>query len=87
MAVGTRLIVLDRDGVLNRTVPKPTEPRPDSPLALEEVELFPWVPEVLRALTAAGFGLVVASNQPAAASTEAPVAVGFGIGTHPKAYS
>jgi histidinol-phosphate phosphatase family protein len=67
MAVGTRLIVLDRDGVLNRTVPRPTEPRPDSPLALEEVELFPWVPEVLRALTAAGFGLVVASNQPAAA--------------------
>ena len=26
------LIVLDRDGVLNRTVPNPAEPRPDSPL-------------------------------------------------------
>jgi len=61
------LIVLDRDGVLNRTVPNPAEPRPDSPLRVGEVEVFPWVPEVLRELTAAGFGLVVASNQPAAA--------------------
>jgi histidinol-phosphate phosphatase family protein len=67
MAGGAALIVLDRDGVLNRTVPNPAEPRPDSPLAPSEVEVFPWVPEVLRALTAAGFGLVVASNQPAAA--------------------
>jgi D-glycero-D-manno-heptose 1,7-bisphosphate phosphatase len=67
MADGAGLIVLDRDGVLNRTVPKPSEPRPDSPLVVDEVQLFPWVPEVLRALTAAGFGLVVASNQPAAA--------------------
>ncbi|MDB4982798.1 MAG: histidinol-phosphate phosphatase family protein [Myxococcales bacterium] len=61
------LIVLDRDGVLNRTVPNPAEPRPDSPLRVGEVAVFPWVPEILRALTAAGFGLVVASNQPAAA--------------------
>ncbi len=61
------LIVLDRDGVLNLTVPNPAEPRPDSPLRVGEVAVFPWVPEVLRELTAAGFGLVVASNQPAAA--------------------
>ena len=61
------LIVLDRDGVLNRTIPNPAEPRPDSPLRIEEVSIFPWVPPVLRALTDAGFGLVIASNQPAAA--------------------
>jgi D-glycero-D-manno-heptose 1,7-bisphosphate phosphatase len=61
------LIVLDRDGVLNRTVPNPAEPRPDSPLRVAEVAVFPWVPEALRALTAAGFGLVVATNQPASA--------------------
>jgi D-glycero-D-manno-heptose 1,7-bisphosphate phosphatase len=61
------LIVLDRDGVLNRTIPNPAEPRPDSPLRVAEVSVFPWVPAVLRALTDAGFGLVVASNQPAAA--------------------
>jgi D-glycero-D-manno-heptose 1,7-bisphosphate phosphatase len=64
---GGTLIVLDRDGVLNRTVPNPAEPRPDSPLRVAEAEVFPWVPDVLRDLTAAGFGLVVASNQPAAA--------------------
>ncbi len=52
------LIVLDRDGVLNRTVPNPAEPRPDSPMHAGEVSLFPWVPSVLRALTDAGFGLV-----------------------------
>ena len=61
------LIVLDRDGILNRTIPNPAEPRPDSPMHAGEVSLFPWVPSVLRALTEAGFGLVVASNQPAAA--------------------
>ena len=61
------LIVLDRDGVLNRTVPNPAEPRPDSPLDVGEAEVFPWVPGVLRDLTAAGFALAVASNQPAAA--------------------
>ncbi|HVZ75125.1 MAG TPA: HAD-IIIA family hydrolase [Polyangia bacterium] len=61
------LIVLDRDGVLNDTVPNPAEPRPDSPLRLSEVSVFPWVPGVLRDLTKAGYGLVIASNQPAAA--------------------
>jgi D-glycero-D-manno-heptose 1,7-bisphosphate phosphatase len=61
------LIILDRDGVLNRTIPKPGEPRPDSPLRVEEVALFPWVPATLRALSDAGFGLAIASNQPAAA--------------------
>ena len=60
-----RLIVLDRDGVLNRTILNPAEPRPDSPLRAAEVEVFPWVAEVLRRLNDAGFGLVIASNQPA----------------------
>lgn len=67
MARGKTLVVLDRDGVLNRMLPNPAEPRPDSPLRPEEAEVFPWVPEALARLTAAGVGLVVASNQPAAA--------------------
>ncbi len=67
MASAKRLIVLDRDGVLNRLLPNPAEPRPDSPMRASEVSVFPWVPRVLAALTRAGFGLVVASNQPAAA--------------------
>jgi D-glycero-D-manno-heptose 1,7-bisphosphate phosphatase len=61
------LILLDRDGVLNRLLPNPAEPRPDSPMRASEVALFPWVPTVLRDLTVAGYGLVIASNQPAAA--------------------
>jgi D-glycero-D-manno-heptose 1,7-bisphosphate phosphatase len=58
------LIVLDRDGVINRTVPNPAEPRPDSPMHPDQAEVLPWVPEALRALTAAGFGMVIATNQP-----------------------
>ena len=66
-ATAGTLIVLDRDGVLNRLLENPAEPRPDSPMRPSEVEIFPWVPAVLGELTAAGFGLVIASNQPAAA--------------------
>jgi D-glycero-D-manno-heptose 1,7-bisphosphate phosphatase len=67
MAAAKRLIVLDRDGVLNRLLPNPAEPRPDSPMRASEVSVFPWVAGVLAELTRAGFGLVIASNQPAAA--------------------
>jgi D-glycero-D-manno-heptose 1,7-bisphosphate phosphatase len=67
MGAGARLIVLDRDGVLNRLLPNPAEPRPDSPMRPSEVEVFPWVPQALADLTRAGYGLVIASNQPAAA--------------------
>ncbi len=67
MAAGQSLIVLDRDGVLNRLVDNPAEPRPDSPMRATEVAVFPWVAATLAELTRAGFGLVVASNQPAAA--------------------
>jgi D-glycero-D-manno-heptose 1,7-bisphosphate phosphatase len=59
------LLVLDRDGVLNALIPNPAEPRPDSPMRAAEVSVFPWVPAALRDLTLAGYGLVVASNQPA----------------------
>jgi len=71
MAARPGLIVLDRDGVLNATVPNPAEPRPDSPLRPSEVVVHPWVPGVLRALCDAGYGLVIASNQPAFAKGKA----------------
>jgi D-glycero-D-manno-heptose 1,7-bisphosphate phosphatase len=67
MAADAGLIVLDRDGVLNRLLPNPGEPRPDSPMRASEVTIFPWVPAALADLTRAGYGLVIASNQPAAA--------------------
>jgi D-glycero-D-manno-heptose 1,7-bisphosphate phosphatase len=67
MAARATLIVLDRDGVLNRLIDNPAEARPDSPLTVADVELLPWVPAALRDLTRAGFGLAIASNQPASA--------------------
>ena len=65
MAGDAGLIILDRDGVLNATVPNPAEPRPDSPLAVDAVVIFPWVPSVLRRFTDAGHPLAIATNQPA----------------------
>ena len=65
MGPAKTLIVLDRDGVLNALIDNPAEPRPDSPLRPAEVVVFDWVPGVLRDLTRAGFGIVIASNQPA----------------------
>jgi len=67
VAARASLIVLDRDGVLNALRDNPAEPRPDSPMRVSEVAVFSWVPDVLRDLTRAGYGLVIASNQPAAA--------------------
>jgi D-glycero-D-manno-heptose 1,7-bisphosphate phosphatase len=64
MDASRSLIVLDRDGVLNQLIDNPAEPRPDSPMRVGQVTVFPWVPQALRELTQAGFGIVVASNQP-----------------------
>jgi D-glycero-D-manno-heptose 1,7-bisphosphate phosphatase len=65
MAHDASLIILDRDGVLNETLPNPNEARPDSPLRVAAVVVFPWVPSVLRSLTDRGYRLAIATNQPA----------------------
>jgi D-glycero-D-manno-heptose 1,7-bisphosphate phosphatase len=66
------LIVLDRDGVLNPLIRTGNLDEPfDSPLRPSEASVFPWVPGVLRSLTEAGYGLVVATNQPAWAKGKA----------------
>jgi histidinol-phosphate phosphatase family protein len=65
MAHDAGLIILDRDGVLNESVPNPKEARPDSPLRVDAVVVFPWVPSVLRSLTDMGYRLAIATNQPA----------------------
>lgn len=65
MAHDAGLIILDRDGVLNQTLHNPSEPRPDSPLQVADVIIFPWVPSVLRSLADAGYRLSIATNQPA----------------------
>lgn len=66
-----RLIILDRDGVLNQTLPNPLEARPDSPLREQDVVVFPGVPALLKQLNDAGFALAIATNQPAFAKGKA----------------
>jgi histidinol-phosphate phosphatase family protein len=50
-----RAVFLDRDGVINREV--------DYLSRLDQLEVLPGVPAALRALRAAGFKLVVVTNQ------------------------
>ena len=55
-------VFLDRDGTLNRQIVRDGKPYP--PATLAEFELFPGVPEACASLAAAGYVLVVATNQP-----------------------
>ncbi|MGK5086335.1 HAD-IIIA family hydrolase [Bdellovibrionota bacterium FG-2] len=61
------LILLDRDGVLNRVVVDPEHGTIDSPLHPSQVELITGVPEALARLTQAGYALAIVTNQPSAA--------------------
>lgn len=62
-----RAAFLDRDGVLNEGVPDPETGLLESPLHPDQVRLLPGVGPALAELAEAGFVLVGASNQPAAA--------------------
>jgi D-glycero-D-manno-heptose 1,7-bisphosphate phosphatase len=55
-------IFLDRDGTLNAQVIR--DGLPFTPVTVDEFRLLPGVPEACRALKAAGFAMVVATNQP-----------------------
>jgi len=57
-----RAVFLDRDGVINRPVVRQGKPYPPDNLA--ELEILPDVPEALVQLKAAGFELVIVTNQP-----------------------
>lgn len=57
-----RAVFLDRDGVINRSLVRGGKPYP--PAKLEEFEILPDVAEACAKLKAAGFLLVVATNQP-----------------------
>ncbi len=61
-AAKRRAVFLDRDGVINRAVVRDGKPYP--PASLAEVEVLPGVAEALARLRAAGFLLLVATNQP-----------------------
>jgi D-glycero-D-manno-heptose 1,7-bisphosphate phosphatase len=57
-----RAVFLDRDGVINRALEREEKPYP--PRSLDEFQILPEVPEACAKLKAAGFLLVVATNQP-----------------------
>lgn len=57
-----RAVFLDRDGVINRAIVQNRKPYP--PSGLDELEILPDVPEALARLRAAGFRLIVVTNQP-----------------------
>lgn len=53
---------LDRDGVINRPVVRDGKPYP--PASVDELDILPDVPGALARLKAAGYALVVVTNQP-----------------------
>jgi D-glycero-D-manno-heptose 1,7-bisphosphate phosphatase len=57
-----RAVFLDRDGTLNRQIVR--DGRPFPPTHLDQFALFPDVPAACARLAAAGFVLIVATNQP-----------------------
>jgi D-glycero-D-manno-heptose 1,7-bisphosphate phosphatase len=57
-----RAVFLDRDGVINRAMLRAGRPHP--PASLAELVILPGVPQALAHLRAAGYRLVVVSNQP-----------------------
>jgi D-glycero-D-manno-heptose 1,7-bisphosphate phosphatase len=57
-----RAVFLDRDGVINRALERESKPYP--PTSLAEFEILPEVPAACAKLKAAGYLLVVATNQP-----------------------
>jgi len=59
---GRPAVFLDRDGVINRALEHASRPYP--PTSLDEFEILPEVPDACAKLKAAGYLLVVATNQP-----------------------
>lgn len=57
-----RAVFLDRDGVINRSIVREGKPYP--PQTMDELEILPGVPEALEQLRAAGYLLIVVTNQP-----------------------
>jgi len=62
VSAGTRAVFLDRDGVL--TVPEFRDGRSFAPRRLEEFRLYDDAAEATSQLKAAGFRLIVVTNQP-----------------------
>ena len=57
-----KAVFLDRDGVLNRAIVRDGKPYP--PASLSEFEILPGTKEALDKLKAAGYLLILVTNQP-----------------------
>lgn len=57
-----RAVFLDRDGVINRAVMR--DGKPYAPAFVDELEILPGVDAALARLRAAGYALIVVTNQP-----------------------
>jgi D-glycero-D-manno-heptose 1,7-bisphosphate phosphatase len=57
-----RAVFLDRDGVINRAITRDGLPFP--PMSMADFEILPGVPKACAKLKAAGFLLVLTTNQP-----------------------
>ncbi|MBU3556848.1 HAD family hydrolase [Polynucleobacter sp. Ross1-W9] len=57
-----RAVFLDRDGVINRAIVRNGKPFP--PSGMDELEILPGVEDSLEKLHAAGYLLIVVTNQP-----------------------
>ena len=75
-----RAVFLDRDGVINRALKRAGKPYP--PTTLAEFEILPEVPAACAKLKAAGFCLIVATNQPDVGRGTLAQAVVEAIHTH-----
>lgn len=71
---GPRVVLLDRDGVLNELVRDPASGAPESPLRVADVRLIEGAAAAAARLARAGCRLACVSNQPAAAKGRVPVA-------------
>lgn len=68
--MGRRAVFLDRDGVINRALVRDGKPYP--PGGVGELEVLPGVADALQDLHAAGFLLIVVTNQPDVARGTTP---------------
>jgi D-glycero-D-manno-heptose 1,7-bisphosphate phosphatase len=57
-----RAVFLDRDGVINRSIVRGGKSYP--PASLDQLEVLPGVADAIVALRAAGFLVIIATNQP-----------------------
>ena len=63
---------LDRDGVINRSIVRNGTPHP--PASIDELEILPGVPDAIGRLKAAGYAVIVVTNQPDIARGTTPSA-------------